>query len=67
MEGWPLKAKYRRSGKLLHRQGVDPPEGTWTYSGGNYRSASGGNAGKTDKSIHLRPRRRAYGPIWSAP
>lgn len=57
----PLKLKYRNPGRLLHRQ-FDPPEGTWTFQGGTFKSKSS-NQGTSSKVKTLRPRKRAYGPF----
>lgn len=56
------KEKYRNPNRrLLRRNGVDPPEGTWVYSGGKFKAKSA-NQGSKSKVKTLAPRRRAYGP-----
>jgi hypothetical protein len=57
----PLKAKYRIPGRILHREGIDPPFGTGVYSGGRFKSRTE-NQGKASKVRTLKPRQRAYGP-----
>lgn len=57
----PLKLKNRNPGRLLHRQ-FDPPEGTWTFVGGTYKSKTA-NSGTANKVKTLRPRKRSYGPF----
>jgi hypothetical protein len=61
----PLKAKNRLPGRLLKRSGVDPPEGTWVYSGakgGVYKSRT--NPAKKAQ-LTVAPRMRAYwGSVW---
>lgn len=58
-----LKAKYRIPGRVLHRNGIDPPEGTGVYSAGKFKSKTS-NAGKAEKGKGqiLKPRRKSYGP-----
>lgn len=55
----PLKKKYRRPGRLLHRQ-FDPKEGTRVYSTERHASKQNGNSGQGVKPKTVRPRRRAY-------
>ena len=55
---WPLKAKYRLPGRLLHRQ-FDPSEGTWVWQAGGQPSKQRTNSGKA-KAVSIRPRMRAY-------
>ena len=58
----PLKAKYRIPGRILHRDGIDPPFWTGVYNAGRFKSKSS-NAGTKGKSGQtLKPRQRAYGP-----
>jgi len=59
MATW-LKAKYRKPGRLLHRQ-FDPPEGTWVYDSESHPAKQRTNSA-TAKRTSLRPGRRAYGP-----
>lgn len=59
MINWPLKLKYRRPGKILHRQ-WDPPEGTRVYSAGRFTAKKGGNSGAKTHVITVRPPMRAY-------
>lgn len=68
--GKTLKAKYRNSDRphignyrVLHRDKLDPPEGTLTYKAGRHGSKAGGNAGTASKVKTLKPRRKAYGPF----
>lgn len=55
------KAKYRNPNKKLQRRQFDPPEGTWTFSGGGFKSKTS-NQGTISKVRTLGPRRRSYGP-----
>lgn len=59
-----LKAKYRRPGRLLKRSGVDPAEGTMTYSAGRFAAKPRTNSGKKAASSQGNgPRMHAY---WGA-
>ena len=60
----PLKLKHRNPNKKLQRrQGIDPPEGTWTFSGGKFKSKSIGQGTKGGrKTSGNGVRRRSYGP-----
>lgn len=68
--GKTLKAKYRNSTRphignfrVLHREKIDPPEGTLTFKAGIAKSKTSGNAGKASNTIKtLKPRQRSYGP-----
>lgn len=57
---WPLKLKYRNPGRLLKREKIDPPEGTWVYNAGRFHSKHGGNQGTKGKVITVRPPMHAY-------
>lgn len=57
------KAKYRRPGATLHRDKVDPPEGTNVYRAGRFHSRARTNNAtgkKGKKSTTIGPRMRAY-------
>ena len=57
------KLKYRNpDARCLHRQGVDPPQGTWTYRDGGFATKPRTNTGRKAGAT-LRPRRKAYGPF----
>lgn len=61
----PLKLKHRNpNARILRRAGVDPPDGTMTFSGGKHKAVSS-NAGMKGKRITAGHgvRRRAYGPF----
>lgn len=67
--GKSLKAKHRNSSRPhignfrhLHRDKIDPPEGTLVRNAGNHKSKAGGNHGESSKVITLKPRQKAYGP-----
>lgn len=67
--GKTLKAKHRNSSRphigdfaLLHRDKIDPPEGTLIYKAGNQPSKHGGNSGKGTLTKTLKPRQKAWGP-----
>lgn len=53
------KVKYRRPGRLLHREKIDPPEGTWVYNAGRFGSRPRTNPARK-KGETLRPRMKAY-------
>lgn len=70
--GATLKAKYRNSSRphignfrILHRDKLDPPEGTLCQNSGKNHSKQSGNAGHGSKTMTVAPRRRAYGPPWT--
>lgn len=56
-----LKEKYRTPGKLDHRV-FDPPQGTWTYKAGRFKSPSNNSGKKQLQKAGWGIRRRAYGP-----
>lgn len=57
------KAKYRPTNhRVLHRQQLDPPEGTRVVVTGFASKTA--NAGKANKARTLAPKQRAYGPWW---
>lgn len=60
----PLKLKHRNPGALLHRQ-FDPPFGTRVFQGGTFKSKTSNQGSKTNVKT-IRPRRKAYGPFYSA-
>lgn len=67
--GRTLKAKYRNSSRphigdfaLVHRDKIDPPEGTLIRKAGSNASKKGGNSGSASKEKTLRPRQKAWGP-----
>jgi hypothetical protein len=69
--GKTLKAKHRNSSRphignyrVLHRDKLDPPEGTLTRAAGSNHSKVSGNAGVKGKVKTVGPRQRAYGPPW---
>lgn len=59
-----LKLKYRNPNKKLQRRaGIDPPEGTWTYSGDRFKAVTSNAGTKAKRSTAGNGhRRRAYGP-----
>lgn len=58
----PLKLKYNNPNRrLLKRDKIDPPEGTWVFNGGRFTTKARSNAPKA-KASSIRPRRHAYGP-----
>lgn len=65
----PLKPKYRNSHRphignfrILHRDKIDPPEGTMVYNAGRFHSKVSGNVGNKGKIKTIAPRRKSYGP-----
>lgn len=55
------KAKYRRQGRLLHREKVDPPEGTWVYNAGRFNARPRTNPAKAaGAKFTIGPRMKAY-------
>ena len=57
---YPLKAKYRLPSRLLHRDKIDPPEGTLVYNAGRNHSKPSGNVGAKGKVFTVRPRMKVY-------
>lgn len=65
--GRTLKAKYRNSDRphignhrILHRDKIDPPEGTLTYAGGKWKASTGQATKKAAPSQSIAPRRKIY-------
>lgn len=55
------KVKYRNPNRRLIKRNYDPPEGTWTFNGGGYKSKTS-NSGTASKVKTIVSRRKAYGP-----
>jgi hypothetical protein len=59
----PLKLKHRNPNRrLLKRTGIDPAEGTWTFSGGK-RGSKSANSGKAQKAKQGTGHRRRSYPV----
>jgi hypothetical protein len=48
----PLKLKYCRPGATLHRQNLDPPEGTRVFNAGSHKPSSSNSGTKYRKKKH---------------